>query len=140
MAYQIKKSSKITESLEFLDDNDNVALSIDVEIDVDKIAAEYRTTEVELMEYNKSAQAGGSEAVRAYGAAVVEFFNLIFGEKNTEKMVAYFDGKFSDMFIQTAPFIQDVIKPAIMRSVQQKRQMMASNMQLSRAQRRKLGL
>ncbi len=140
MAYQIKKSSRITEELEFLDDNGQVALHIDVEIDVDKIVSSYRATEIKLIDLNKAAQSKSPEALSAYGEAIVEFFSLIFGAENTEKILAYFDGKYTDMFIMISPFIQDVVKPAIAASVKQKRQMIASNSGLSRQQRRKLGL
>lgn len=44
------------------------------------------------------------------------------------------------MFLQVTPFIQNVVKPAIEAEILEKRQRMAANMQLSKRQRRRIGL
>ena len=67
-------------------------------------------------------------------------YKLIFGETDTLRLLEYFDGKYTDMVAQTLPFFYDVIEPAVQRSVEEKRRIVASNMRLSRAQRRRLGL
>lgn len=46
MAYQIKKADKITEDLELLDKDNNVTLIVHVDIEVGKIAKEYRQIQV----------------------------------------------------------------------------------------------
>lgn len=140
MAYQIKKSSRIKEQLEFLSEDDQTALTIDVDIDVDRIAQQYRATELKLMECQKQASSGTAEGLQAYGTAVLAFFDLIFGEESTQQMLAYFDGSYTDMLLQVSPFIQNVVKPGIESAILEKRRIMAANMQLNRRQRRRIGL
>jgi len=60
--------------------------------------------------------------------------------ENTQRILAYFDGKTTDMVLQTMPFLYDVIEPAVYRAVQSKRKVIANNLRLSRSQRRRLGL
>ena len=48
MAYQIKKSSRITEELELLSEDGKVEKTISVDINVDRIVADYRKAEVNL--------------------------------------------------------------------------------------------
>lgn len=140
MAYQIKKSSRITEQMEFLGEDNQVVLTIDVDIDADRLSQKYRATEMRLMECREQAEGGSAEGLQAYGTAVLAFFDLVFGEENTQKMLAYFDGNYTDMFLQVTPFIQHVVKPAIEAEILEKRQRMAANMQLNRRQRRRIGL
>lgn len=140
MAYQIKKSSRIKEQLEFLTEDNQTALTIDVDINVDRLAQQYRATEVKLMECQKQASSGSAEGLQAYGTAVLALFDMVFGEENTQQMLAYFDGSYTDMLLQVSPFIQNVVKPAIEAEILEKRQRMAANMQLNRRQRRRIGL
>ena len=140
MAYQIKKSSRITEQLEFLGEDNQVVLTIDVDIDADRLSQKYRATEMQLMECREQAEGGSAEGLQAYGTAVLAFFDMVFGEENTQQMLAYFDGSYTDMLLQVSPFIQNVVKPAIEAEILEKRQRMAANMQMNRRQRRRIGL
>lgn len=56
MAYQIKKSSRITEQMEFLGEDNQVVLTIDVDIDADRLSQKYRATEMQLMECREQAR------------------------------------------------------------------------------------
>ncbi|MBQ4345976.1 MAG: hypothetical protein IJC75_02450, partial [Oscillospiraceae bacterium] len=67
-------------------------------------------------------------------------YELVFGVEDTQRILAYFDGKTTDMVLQTMPFLYDVIEPAVYRAVQSKRKVIANNLRLSRSQRRRLGL
>lgn len=140
MAYQIKKSNRITEDLELLNEDNTVALTITVDIDVDNIAKNYRRAQANLSEAERSANQGDEESLERYGSAVIEFFGVIFGTDNTVKMLKYFEDKYSDMVIQCMPFISDVINPAMQATIENKKQMLANNFNLSRAQKRKLNL
>lgn len=88
MAYQIKKSSRITEQMEFLGEDNQVVLTIDVDIDADRLSQKYRATEMRLMECREQAEGGSAAGLQAYGTAVLAFFDLVFGEENTQKMLA----------------------------------------------------
>ena len=42
MAYQIKKTNRITEDVEFLGENGEVELTVKLDIDVERIAGDFR--------------------------------------------------------------------------------------------------
>lgn len=141
MAYQIKKTNRITEDVEFLGENGEVELTVELDIDVERIAGDFRKAQIAVMNAEKAAKEKQTdEMLEAYGKAIVEFIRLIFGDENTQKLIKYFDNRYIDMLFQTMPFIYDVVVPSIEKSIQQKKQIIANNHNLSRKQLRKLGL
>lgn len=141
MAYQIKKTNRITEDVEFLGENGEVELTVKLDIDVERIAGDFRKAQIAVMNAEKAAkEKQADEMLEAYGKAIVEFIRLIFGDENTQKLIKYFDNRYIDMLFQTMPFIYDVVVPSIKKSIQQKKQIIANNHNLSRKQLRKLGL
>lgn len=140
MAYQIKKSDKITETLELLDSNNNAALTVHVDIEIGRIAKEYRQLQIELMEAQNMISQGNEQAFEAFGNAVIKLFRCLFGDENTQKILEYFENDYTEMAVQCMPFISDVIQPAIEKYSRSKREIMANNYNLSRQQKRKLGI
>lgn len=141
MAYQIKKTNRITEDVEFLGENGEVELTVKLDIDVERIAGDFRKAQIAVMNAEKAAKEKQTdEMLEIYGKAIVEFIRLIFGDENTQKLIKYFDNRYIDMLFQTMPFIYDVVVPSIEKSIQQKKQIIANNHNLSRKQLRKLGL
>lgn len=141
MAYQIKKSSRITEDIEFLSENGEVELTLKVDIDVERIAGDFRKAQIAVINVEKAAkEKQTNELLEIYGKAIIEFIQLIFGYENTQKLIEYFDNRYIDMLCQTMPFICDVVVPGVEKSIQQKKQLIANNHNFSRKQRRKLGL
>ena len=140
MAYQIKKADKITEDLELLDKNNDVALTIHIDIQIDRIVREYRQLQGELMEAQNMTSQGNEKAFEAFGNAVIKLFRCIFGDENTQKILEYFENNYMEMAVQCMPFISDVVQPAIEKYSRSKREIMANNYNLSRQQRRKLGI
>lgn len=141
MAYQIKKSNHITEDVEFLGENGEIELTLKLDIDIERIAGDFRKAQIAVMNAEKAAKEKQTdELLEAYGKAIVNFIQLIFGNENTQKLIDYFDGRYINMLYQTLPFICDVVIPALKKSVQQKKKLIADNHNFSRKQRRKLGL
>lgn len=140
MAYQIKKADKITEDLELLDKDNNVTLIVHVDIEVGKIAKEYRQIQVELANTQKLAENGDEQAIESFGNIVIKLFICLFGDENTQKILEYFENDYMEMAVQCMPFISDVVQPAIEKYSCSKRKIMANNYNLSRQQRRKLGI
>ena len=141
MAYKIRKSSRITEDIELLGENGEVQKIISVDINIDRIMSGCRNMEITLFKLQKNAKKSeNTQALSEYGKAVTEFFCLIFGEENTKEMIEFFDGRYTDMFIQVMPFYVDVVKPAIEAAAKSKRCDIAQNYGVSRKSRRKLGL
>lgn len=141
MAYQIKKSGRITEDLELLGSDGTVEITLHIDINTDRIAGGFRKAEIDLLNAQRNIKKGEStEALENYGIAVIELFKLIFGEENANAMIEYFDGQYTDMLLQVMPFINDEIKPRIAEAVAAQKAVIANNYSLSRAQRRKLGV
>lgn len=141
MAYQIKKSSRITEEVEFLGENGEVELTVKLDIDIERIAGDFRKAQIAVINAEKATKEKQTdEVLETYGKAIVEFIQLIFGYENTQKLIEYFNGRYIDMLCQMSPFICDVVVPGIKKSIQQKKQLIANNHNLSRKQLRKLGL
>lgn len=140
MAYQIKKSDRITENLELLDSNNNVTLTIHINIEIGRIAKEYRQLQIELAEAQNMISQGSEQAFEAFGNAVIKLFRCLFGDENTQKILEYFENDYTEMAVQCMPFISDVIQPAIEKYSRSKREIMANNYNLSRQQKRKLGI
>ena len=133
MAYQIKKSSRITEELELLGEDGSIEKTINVDINTDRIAGGYRKAEIDLLNAQRNVKKGeSSEALENYGKAVIGLFRLIFGDENTNIMLDFFDGKYTDMLIQVMPFINDVVKPAISASVAAQKSRIANNYNYNR--------
>lgn len=141
MAYQIKKTDRITEDVEFLGENGEVELTVKLDIDVERIAGDFRKAQIAVINAEKAAKEKQTdEILETYGKAIIEFIRLIFGDENTQKLIKYFDNRYIDLLFQTMPFIYDVVVPSIEKSVRQKKQLIANNNTFSRKQRRKLGL
>lgn len=140
MAYQIKKADKITEDLELLDSNNDVALTVHVDIEIGRIAKEYRQIQIELAEAQNMTSQGNEQAFEKFGNAVIKLFRCLLGDENTQKIFEYFENDYAEMAVQCMPFIADVIQPAIEKYSRSKREIMANNYNLSRQQKRKLGI
>lgn len=140
MAFQIKKENKVIEELELLDKNNEVAKTIKVEINIDKIATEYRQRKIELAEAQRKVNKNEDDALEAFGIAIINLFKTVFGEENTVAILEYFEGKYTNMLSSCIPFIEQVIQPAIEQVVKDKKQILANNMNLNRKQKRSLGL
>lgn len=140
MAYQIKKDNEVVEELEFLDNNNEVVKKINVKINIDKIASEYRQRKVEITEAQQKINKGEEDAVELFGVAIINMFKTVFGEENTVAILEYFEGKYTDMLTNCIPFIEQVIQPAIEKVVRDKKQLLANNMNLNRKQKKSLGL
>ena len=140
MAYQIKKDNEVVEELEFLDNNNEVVKKINVKINIDKIASEYRQRKVEITEAQQKINKGEEDAVELFGVAIINMFKTVFGEENTVAILEYFEGKYTDMLTNCIPFIEQVIQPAIEKVVRDKKQLLANKMNLNRKQKKSLGL
>ena len=140
MAYQIKKDNEVVEELEFLDNNNEVVKKINVKINIDKIASEYRQRKLEITEAQQKINKGEEDAVELFGVAIINMFKTVFGEENTVTILEYFEGKYTDMLTNCIPFIEQVIQPAIEKVVRDKKQLLANNMNLNRKQKKSLGL
>ena len=124
MAYQIKRADRLIDTLEFVSRSGDVAMQIDVNIEISRIASHYRAHWIKVVEAQKKFVDGDNpeQALEALGIAVIETYNLIFGKEPTSKMLGFFDGDAEEMLEQTLPFVRDVVVPAIQSYSEQRKQ------------------
>jgi hypothetical protein len=123
--YELKRSNdgKLTEELKLGE------LILTIEIDVEKVAREYRSKQLELIEAKKLTDISDDSLDAKYeqlGNAVISVFNLIFGYGNTEKILQFYENNYAEMLIEVMPYIQNDLVPKIT----QKAQQMKSNVKL----------
>ena len=148
MAYQVGRSRKIRESLELVDDNGNVVTTVYTDIDADKIAKEFnkrvnaiiraeiaakslpKSGEITAMTTEQAEAANAS--VQSYGEAVINLYQLIFGDEGTQTILDFYDNAYFEMSMQVFPFILDVVKPRIEDSVRKMQERAKQNYVTSR--------
>ena len=132
MAYQIKKTRKINEELELLNDNGEVEKTLLINLDVDAIAPMFRKKQVALINAQKElkniqkmgVQADFDAAYELYGRAVADIFELTLGVQNTAEILEYFENNYIEMCTQVVPFISEVVVPSIEISINEKKKQM----------------
>lgn len=113
MAYQIKRKSKIQETLELV--SGETTLPISVEIDIDRMGAAISNAQDTLVMAQKliEQEPRSPKAQKAYGASIIALFAVVFGKEDTEKILAFYDGNYEEMLIDVCPFISEVIMPKV---------------------------
>ena len=112
--FQLKRSEKIVEQIKLGDE------IIEVNLDAGAIQARFTKGYNELLRAQNALNGATSDTLDAvsdkleqYGNAVVGVLQVIFGEENTQKILAFYENNYSEMFTQIYPFISEVIIPKI---------------------------
>jgi len=79
-------------------------------LQIDLLHAE---TEVKRLQKEGVTSENMTEALKIYGDTIINLYQLIFGVENTEKILAYYEGNYEEMAIETTPYITEVIVPKI---------------------------
>lgn len=96
-----------------LEDNGKT-LDLHVDLNVDAILQRYAAAAKALSDAQKATQGGlTEERVTALGEAILGIFEVIFGEKQAEQLVEFYDGAYTEMLADVAPFVNDVVAPKI---------------------------
>ena len=115
--YQVQRKNQIKEQLQLVHANGEIACTLDVNINVDKIGPKinkaYELLGMAQLELEKNATS--QAAVDAFGEAVLCLFAVIFGESGCEKIVDFYGSRraWSEMLIDLFPFINDEIIPKV---------------------------
>lgn len=128
--YTITRKNRIKEQLQLCHADGSVALTIDVDLNVDEISARVnKAYEVLGMAQNTLQKSPNSpEAMEAYGKAVIAVFNVIFGESDTAALLKFYEGNFTEMLLDVFPFINGEIMPKIREaSADRKAQLLAAS-------------
>lgn len=142
MSYQIKRSERVEETLELLDEKGKVIESIVVRLDPDAVVEKVSKRYVELLnvqsELNRITASGDkSQLYEKLGYAVVELFKTVFGEEDTMRIVAFYTGNYMEMCRNVLPFITSVIIPKVRKISQDNRKAVMQS--YNRKQRRLFG-
>lgn len=112
--FELKRSEKIVEQIKLGDE------IIEVNLDAGAIQARFTKGYNELLRAQNALNGATSDTLDAvsdkleqYGNAVVGVLQVIFGEENTQKILAFYENNYSEMFTQIYPFIVEVIIPKI---------------------------
>lgn len=109
--YQITRNH-VVEDLE-LDDNGK-KLNLHVDLNVDSILRRYLAVAAELTRAQNDVSKGlTEERVEKLGTAILNVFGVIFGDEQTKKLVDFYDGAYTEMLADVAPFINDVVVPKV---------------------------
>lgn len=113
--YQVTRKNRIKEQLQLCHANGDVALTVDVDLNVDEISARvnkaYEVLGVAQNALKKDEK--NEKLLEAYGKAVVAVFSVIFGEENAERILDFYEGNFTEMLLDIFPFINGEIMPKI---------------------------
>lgn len=111
--FELKRSEKIVEQIKLGDE------IIEVNLDAGAIQTRFTKGYNELLRAQNALNGATSDTLDAvsdmeqYGNAVVGVLQVIFGEENTQKILAFYENNYSEMFTQIYPFIAEVIIPKI---------------------------
>lgn len=109
--YQIKRNH-VVEDLQIEDGGKTLDLHVD--LNVDAILQRYIEAAKALADAQREMRKGSTESrLAAFGAAIVDVFGVVFGKDQTEKLVAFYDGAYTEMLADIVPFINDVVAPKV---------------------------
>lgn len=113
--YQIKRNH-IVEEIEF--DDNGKTLNVKVDINVDTILQAYTKAQYGIARASEAAKKAASDkdlsaSEEAMGAAVLNLFEVVFGEDQTRQIIDFYDNRPMEMLTDIAPFITNVVAPKI---------------------------
>ncbi len=119
---KIQRTRNFTDVLE-LEDGDKT-LSIEVEINFDRVCRSYREAEVALAHAQKCASETPTdpETLETYGVAIAAVFAVLFGEENTMRILQFYEDDYVSMLGDIWPYITGVLLPAMQQAREKKLQ------------------
>ena len=102
--FPLKRTAPFEDDIDLLDESGNVVKTIHLSLDLETIALRYTAGLRRLEMAEKTAMPYDSASTSMYGAFVIEFLQVIFGD-DTEAVLAHFKGHYMDMLNQVLPYI-----------------------------------
>lgn len=133
MAYQAKRKAAYTQDFELVDEKGNVAHRLLVALDpgscIEKLNQKYIAlirTKNELSKLEGAMQNGNldgnDEIGKVYemlGKASVDLIEAVFGSDDAKTILDFYNGRYTDMISEVAPFITNVVIPDLRRITQE---------------------
>lgn len=122
MVFVIQKKGRIEEELHLVDENGNIEHVIMVSVDIDDFLPRYYKARKNLESVQESIKncTDDEERLSQVGNAVIALFDVVFGSENTEKIVSFYNGRYTKMLVEISPFLSEVIYPKIKQASNQK--------------------
>lgn len=127
--YTIKKNSnRIKEDLEIENDKGEKTI-FKVDVSFDKIAKKYHELRAMMASYEKELQKDedSKEAFEKYIEVFVELMRLFFGDEEAKRLIEYYDEDYTDLLLDIAPFIVNVVQPKVHTQMSEKAKQYAEN-------------
>lgn len=122
MAYQAKRSKKVIEDFELVNENGQVEHTLHVSLDAGSTVDKLRKRFVDLMRAQKKCSdvslenADADTVMDAYtelGKAVVSIIESVFGEEDGAVILAFYENNYVEMSREVIPFISGVVLPKV---------------------------
>ena len=122
MAYQARRSRKLYEDFELVDENGDVVHTLKASLDADDMVvainrkytaltkALTETTEAQRKAKDKKEL---EECIETLGRAVLDLIEAVFGEENGKILVDFYEGRYLEMSREVLPFISQVVIPRL---------------------------
>ena len=102
--YQLKKLKSFEDDIDLLDESGNVVKTIHLSLDLETIALRYTAALRRLEMAENAAIPYDTPTTSMYGACVIEFLQVIFGD-DTGAILAHYKGRYIDLIEQVLPYI-----------------------------------
>lgn len=123
--YTIQRKNKhIREELELLSIDGKEKMNVTVDLDIDQIAARMaKSYEMMGMLQNElKNDPKNQKTMEAFGQAVLEIFNIIFGDEQAAGILKFYENDYTEMLVDLFPFINDQIMPQVKAASRQRRE------------------
>ena len=143
MAYQAKRSQKVIEDFELVNENGQIETTIHVHIDAGSMVEKIRKKYVALVsahgEMLKIQEKMTDKEVlhniyEKVGRAEIDLIEAVFGEEDTKKILGFYGERYVEMAKEVMPFISEIILPKIEKIAKQNKKELLSK--YNRKQRR----
>lgn len=108
---KIKRMNRIREELQLCHADGTVALTVNVDINTDDMAAQIREAyeKFEAARAALNAAGPGGQQEQIAGEALLGLFRLVFGQQNLQRMLEFYEGRESELLLDVLPFVRDEI-------------------------------
>lgn len=131
MTYQAKRSRKVVEDFELVNENGQIEVALHVELDAGSMAEKISRKYIALLHAQKDVSNihaeinSATEVKDAYmrlGMAVTDIIESVFGTEDTKQILEFYDNNYVDMVKEVIPFISTVVLPRLRSQAQQNKQ------------------
>lgn len=119
--FQVTRKNRIKETVQLCNADGSVAEEINVDLNVDTIAARMnKAYEMLGIVQNQLQQDNNPANAEAFGKAVIAVFEVVFGDE-CEKLLKFYENSYGEMLLDLFPFINDEIMPKIREASEQRK-------------------